>query len=291
MLADRSSRTADHNALFRALEARRPPQVRVADDDLACRFLSPGFRCLAQAARLRPVGGVLERLIDLRWPCVRAGVVARTRLIDETIVDRLAGVDQALVLGAGFDTRPYRLEGMRAMPVFEVDHPSTQAAKQRGLRRRGGPTPGDVRFVAVRFGADDLAAALAEHGFRAGARTLVVWEGVTNYLDRAAVDAMFAFLATTLTSGSPVVFTYVDRRMLDATLSFDGASTTLTAVRRMGEPFTFGLDPRAVPGYLAERGFALNWDLSVHDVAPRYYPAADRPRTPAYYRVVSAERS
>jgi methyltransferase (TIGR00027 family) len=289
MRAGQPSRTADQNALFRALEARRPAPVRVADDPMAVRFLSPEFRLLAEAARLPPVRRLLEMTIDHRWPCVRPGVVARTQLIDRVVMRELGAAEQVLILGAGFDSRAWRLPGMNRVRVFELDHPATQAAKQRVLRRRG-RTPTHVTFVPVVFGADDPARALTTAGFTAGAPTLVLWEGVTNYLDREAVDATFGLLASMLGSGSLVLFTYVDAGMLDGSAVFEGAETTMRAVRRVGEPFTFGFVPSQLPAYLAARGFELLSDEQVSDAARRLYPAGRCPPAPAYYHVAESRK-
>jgi methyltransferase (TIGR00027 family) len=283
------SRTAGQNALFRALEARRPAPARIADDPLAVRFLSPEFRLLAETARLRPARRLLEMTIDHRWPCARPGVVARTRLIDQVVLREVGNVGQVLILGAGFDTRAWRLPGMDRVRVFELDHPATQAAKQRALRR-GGTSPAHVTFVPVVFGADDPARALTAAGFTAGAPALVLWEGVTNYLDAGAVDATFGLLASMLGSGSLVVFTYVDAGMLDGSAVFAGAQTTMRAVRRVGEPFTFGFVPSQLPPYLAGRGFELVSDERVSDVARRFYPAGRCPPAPAYYHVAQARK-
>jgi methyltransferase (TIGR00027 family) len=291
MRAGQPSRTARQNALFRALEARRPPADRVADDPLAVRFLSPEFQMLATVARVPPARRLIESVIDRRWPCVRGGVVARTRLIDEAIVVALPKVQQVLILGAGFDSRAYRLAQLRDVAVFEVDHPATQAAKRGILRRGSVQIPANVRFVPAEFGADDPATELAAGGFASGAATLVLWEGVTNYLDAASVDATFRFLASAIAPGSPVLFTYVDRAMLDGSEAFEGATTTLRAVRRVGEPLTFGLNPKQVPGYLMDRGLELESDTVVRDAAERYYPAGACPSAPAYYHVVQSRRA
>ncbi len=291
MRAGQPSRTARQNALFRALEARRPAAERVADDPLAVRFLTPEFRVLAAAGRVPPARRLIESVIDRRWPCVRGGVVARTRLIDEAVVAALPGVRQVLILGAGFDSRAYRLTQVGDVAVFEVDHPATQAAKRRILRRGSVPIPASVHFVPVDFGAGDPATKLAAAGFASGAATLVLWEGVTNYLDAASVDATFGFLASAIAPGSPVLFTYVDRGMLDGSAAFEGATTTLRAVRRVGEPLTFGLHPGEVPGYLRDRGLELESDTVVRDAAERFYPAGACPSAPAYYHVVQSRRA
>jgi methyltransferase (TIGR00027 family) len=289
MRAGQPSRTAVQNALFRALEARRPAPARIADDPLAVQFLTPEFRLLAQAARVPAARRALELVIDHRWPCARPGVVARTRLIDQVVQRELGEVRQMLILGAGFDSRAWRLPGMNGVRVFELDHPATQAAKRRALGH-GGPSADHVTFVPVVFGADDPAQALVASGLVAGAPTMVLWEGVTNYLDREAVDTTFGLLASLIGPGSPVIFTYVDAGLLDGSATFAGGETTMRAVRRVGEPFTFGFVPSEVPAYLAERGFELVSDERVADAAARFYPAGKCPDAPGYYHVAQSRR-
>src|SRR5206468_13123406 len=58
----------------------------------------------------------------------RAGVVARSRFIEDLVVER--GVDQYVILGAGLDTFAQRVAGR--LRVFEVDQPGPQAWKRRG---------------------------------------------------------------------------------------------------------------------------------------------------------------
>jgi methyltransferase (TIGR00027 family) len=41
------------------------------------------------------------------------------------------GLEQLVILGAGYDTRAYRIEGLEKVKVFEVDHPNTQDFKIR----------------------------------------------------------------------------------------------------------------------------------------------------------------
>lgn len=118
----------------------------------------------------------------------------------------------------------------------------------------------------------------------------MLWEGVTNYLDREAVDATFGLLASILGSGSLVLFTYVDAGMLDGSAVFAGAQTTMRAVRRAGEPFTFGFVPSQLPAYLAARGFELLSDERVSDTARRLYPAGRCPAAPAYYHVAESRK-
>ena len=61
-----------------------------------------------------------------------------------------------VVLGAGFDSRAYRLQSLQNTTVFEVDHPATQAVKRRSLEHALRVLPKHVRFVATDFTQHDL---------------------------------------------------------------------------------------------------------------------------------------
>jgi methyltransferase (TIGR00027 family) len=288
-MRNRASRTAEQVALFRALETARG-RDRVFDDPLAVRFLRGGYRGLARAAHIRVVGRGLEKYIDRRWPGPRPSAVARTRLIDDLVTGALAhGARQVLLLGAGYDSRAYRLPGIERVAVFEADHPATQAVKRRLVRGAVRPERRrHVHYVPVDLLTEDLGAALLGAGFGALEPTVVVWEGVTNYLTEAAVDGTLRRLASLTATGSRLIFTYVDRRALRGEIPV--AESWHRAVRRQGEPWTFGFDPAALPGYLAERDMRLALDLSTRDAADRYLQPLGRAENAAsFYRVAEAE--
>jgi methyltransferase (TIGR00027 family) len=289
---NRASRTAEHVALFRALETARRHD-RLFADPFAARFLPGSYRFLARAATIPALNRRIERYIDRRYPAgPRGSAVARTRLIDDLTLEALAdGARQAVLLGAGYDSRAYRLPAMARVRVFEVDHPVTQRAKQRLLR--GAVHPGrraHVRLVPADLTVDDLAASLRAAGFEALERTVVVWEGVTNYLTATAVDNTIRQLAAITGSDSRLIFTYVDRRALDGTGGFPGFDEWHASVRAVGEPWTFGFVPSELPGHLAERGMTLFLDLSAREAADRYLSPLGR-RDPAapFYRIAAAE--
>jgi methyltransferase (TIGR00027 family) len=288
----RASRTAQHVALFRALESARRRE-RLFDDPFAALFLPARYRLVARLAAVPPVGRRVERYIDGHWPGgPRGSAVVRTRLIDDLLVEALAaGARQVLLLGAGYDSRAYRLPTLRGATVFEVDHPATQAVKRR---RIGGRVPAGrrahVHFVPVDLLREDLGAGLRRAGFAAGARTAVVWEGVTNYLTAPAVDATLRLLATTTGTGSRIVFTYIDRRVLRDDGRAEGIGEWQSSVRDAGEPWTFGFDPAELPGYLADRGLTLTTDLSAREAATRYLAPLHRAEpAAAFYHVAAAE--
>ena len=291
MAAARASRTAEYMALFRALESARPARERLFHDPLARAFLSPRLRVLPALARARPAHRAITAVIDRRWPGARASGVARTRLIDDHLRRALAdGLDQVVLLGAGFDARAYRIDGIAAARVFELDLPRTLETKRETVARRLGGLPGHVRYVAVDLDRTMLDEALPAAGLRPDARAVFVWEGVTNYLTEAGVDATLRSLRAVAAPGSRLVFTYVERALFDDPTRFEDAPQMLAAVRAYGEPWTFGLDPAEAPAYLAERGLRPLEDLGSLEYRARFMPARGaHMRGYEFYRVAVAE--
>jgi methyltransferase (TIGR00027 family) len=289
MREGRASRTAEQNALFRALESALPAERRLVDDPLARAFLTWPLSLVARVAIVPGLRELLPWFIDQRWPGPRSAVVARTRLIDELIAKALAEpVEQFVVLGAGFDTRAYRLPGLRGLAVFEVDHPDTQAAKRRVLERALAEPPRHVRFVAIDFTRSDLASVMDAAGYREAARSLILWEGTTNYLTEAAVDATLRWCARAA-PGSRLLFTYVHRDILTRPERFVGWQRVSASLERSGERFTFGMEPAEVPAFLAARGLVLESDVGAEEFRRRYYgAAAERLRGHEFYRVALA---
>jgi methyltransferase (TIGR00027 family) len=289
MREGRASRTAEINALFRALEHALPAQRRLFADPLARAFLSWPLSLVGRLAALPGFRELAIWYIDRRWPGPRSSVAARTRLIDDAIGDALREpIEQFVILGAGFDSRAWRLAGLREIPVFEVDHPDTQAAKREALGRALGAEPRQVRFVSTDFTRRDLERSMAAAGYRESARSFILWEGVTNYLSAAAVDATLAWCARAA-AGSRLLFTYIHRDVLTRPSAFQGADRVFASLEKYGEQFSFGIEPAQLREFLAQRGFCLESDVGAAEYRARYYGEAARAlRGHEFYRVALA---
>ena len=66
--------------------------------------------------------------------------------------------------------------------MFEVDHPATQRAKRERLHAYLGKLPTNIKYVAVDFERDALEARLIESGYNPAVQSVVVLEGVVDYL-------------------------------------------------------------------------------------------------------------
>ncbi|MFI5366182.1 MAG: class I SAM-dependent methyltransferase [Candidatus Binatia bacterium] len=284
-----ASRTAEYMALFRALESSRPPGRRLFEDPLARHFLSPPLALVARLSTVPGIRKLLSWFIDRRWPGARSSAVARTRFIDDAVIACLqAHIEQVVILGAGFDSRAYRLHALKMVAVFEVDHPDTLKTKRGMLDRALSGLPERVRFVPTDFNQRQLEQAMAAAGYRNSVPTLFLWEGVTNYLTEAAVDATLRWCSRAA-PGSQLVFTYVHRAVLDDPRSFFGTEKLLATLAASGEKWTFGIDPAAVSDFLAQRGLTLERDLGAEDYRRLYFKAAARGmRGYEFYRIVVA---
>lgn len=287
MRPGRASKTAEHNALFRALEAHCPERERVVSDPLAEAFLSWPFRTIAVSARSAAARRVVCAIIDRRWPGVRTSVVARTRLIDELVGDAIGDDAQLVILGAGYDTRAWRLDRPRGVEVFEVDHPDTQRRKRLVLARHHAATSA-ARFVPTDFLLDQLDGAMRRSGYDASRRTVFLWEGTTNYLDEPAVDATLRWCARA-PSGSELIFTYVNDDVLKDPTRYEGAPRVFAALGRVNERMSFGIAPEKLSAYLDERGLELEQDTGAAQYRERFYgPRAADMRGHEFYRVAAA---
>ena len=151
MRVGRASRTAEFNASLRAFENTRKPGVRLIDDPFSVYLLPRSLAAMVRIAAAPIVGNAVINFVDRRWPGMRSSVVARTWLIDGWLSEAAgAGIDQMVLLGAGFDTRAWRLPFLARTRVFEVDYPATSATKQNRLRRPHSDLQ-HVRFVPVDF--------------------------------------------------------------------------------------------------------------------------------------------
>jgi len=287
-----ASRTAEYVALFRAIESSLPAKRRLFEDPFARQFLGRRLGLVASLCSVPGVADLVSRYIDARWAGARSSAVARTRLIDDAIADAVArGIDQVVILGAGFDSRAYRLPALSEVLVFEVDHPDTLAKKQAVLRRGSFDAASRVRSVSIDFKSTELDRVMDAAGYSTEARTFILWEGVTSYLTEPAVDATLRWCARAA-PGSQVLFTYLHRAVLDDPRSFAGTEALFATLKEAGEQWTFGLAPDELESFLRQRGLKLEQDIGSSEYRARYLPRVSRAmRGYEFYRIAVASVS
>src|SRR5512136_3110920 len=105
----KASFTAESAAAIRAVESAKPEGARLCYDPYARHFIGGG----------RDASGLefwreLLSAVDLDFPGVQAEVVLRTRYIDDYLNECIEdGITQLVILGAGYDSRAYRIDGLK----------------------------------------------------------------------------------------------------------------------------------------------------------------------------------
>jgi len=272
MKANTASRTAQYMALFRALETNRPSGKRLFTDPYAVSFLTTGFKFVTQLSVIPFIRSLVYRIIRKRILGALSSGVARTRYIDELLQQAVRnGVKQVIILGAGYDTRALRLGFLRALPVIEIDHPSTAALKQERVKKSLGKLPENVRYIQTDFNERSLDQLAAEQQIDRTLPTVFVWEGVTNYLTADAVGATFAFMQQ-FARGTYVIFTYVDEKIIRYPAAFFGGEKLLEDLKQIEENWTFGLEPFLTRRYLDNFDMDLLEDYSAGEYRNHYLP-------------------
>lgn len=286
-------------------------QGRAAADGMAApgRFADPVAVRLLRDPERTPVDAVRAGAAPQGWSArmvyesVRATaevVVPRTVAIDEAV--RAHVTSQLVILGAGLDTRAWRLPELARTDVWEVDHPASQRDKRARLAEaaQGDRGPGEsgpaselpatarsVRFTPVDFAVDDLGEALGAAGHDPSVPTTWLWEGVVPYLTRDQVGATLAALAVRTVPGSTLVVNYQAPSVKAA------AGRRLTRVLGSSitsdEPWRSLWKPRRMAALLAEYGLRVTSDDSLLALARSFGSPPQRRTSLRSGRVAVAE--
>ncbi|PSL43142.1 methyltransferase (TIGR00027 family) [Chitinophaga niastensis] len=288
MKATATSRTAQYMALFRALETTRSHKKRLFTDKYATSFLDNGLKAAVWLCMIPGWRSIAESIIRKKIPGALSSGIARTKYIDELLQQSVSnGAQQVLILGAGFDTRGLRLPFLKTVPVIEIDHPNTsrfKLAKLGSLKTQAG-----IHYYQIDFNEQSLDQLGALHHFDYSLQTAIIWEGVTNYLHKEAIDNTFTFLQQ-FAPGSAVIFTYVHEEVLENPAVFYGGEKLLQDVSELEEKWTFGFNPAALKDYLQRYNFTLLEDLGAMEYRNKYMPERTE-KGYEFYRVAYARRN
>lgn len=239
-------------------------------DRVATELLRPEERAVVVRVRAgKPLQGWAARLAYERVRACAEVVVPRTVAIDDAL--RAHSNPQLVVLGAGLDTRAWRLAELASVAVWELDHPASQQDKRDRVGARE-PIARSLRFVAVDFSRDRLGDALEPMGHAADVPTTWLWEGVVPYLRKDEVVVTLRAVAERSAPGSALVVSYQSPslraragRVLVRVMSALGGRSAATA----NEPWRTLLTPRELAPLLVEAGFEVEYDEDLLAIAER----------------------
>ena len=267
-----ASGTAAATAFLRALAACDPREEIRGKDDLAEIFLEE-----RQTGPLKDPAQRTWVMQNQLSPGAYEFMIARTAFFDRIFAQALtANLEQVVLLGAGYDSRPYRFkELIQATRIFEVDALPTQQRKQACLQQAGISISPHISFVPINFETDSLQEVLLAADLRRESRTLFIWEGVSYYLSGAAVDNVLACVRSLSPAGSSIGFDYA---VVSAEVFNDAGVQELRKLmrsRHADKPTRFGFRAGTIDAFLNERGFQVIEHLTAADMNERYL-ALDR---------------
>lgn len=250
----KASRSAGIVAAHRAIESSKPASERICYDPFARRFLPSGFTVIGKSEI--PEESALNIFKNI-VPGFHEFFLARTRYIDDCLQKYLVdGLEQFVILGAGYDSRAYRYkELMNSIKIFEVDHPATQNVKKEKLYEIFQMLPDRVAYVPVDFHKENVQDSLSANGYDDHLKTLFIWEGVTMYLDPEAVNETLSFVSENTGKGSSLIFDYTYHEVVSGSHERKEAKEWLKITEKAGEPLLFGIKIGDLEQFLSERGF------------------------------------
>jgi methyltransferase (TIGR00027 family) len=264
------NKLAERMAMIRAGESRRPEGERICYDPYAIRFVGPELGKLLAIDQQQRDAAIAR--LEQGMPGLTNSVVARARFFDDTVRQAVAdGIGQLVILGAGYDTRAYRIDGLKKIQVFEVDQPDTVAVKKDKIQAIFGSLPGHVIYVPIDFNVEKLDSRLRECGYDPSKKTLFTLEGLIMYLDPGAVDGLLAFIAHNSGKGSAVAFDY---GRTHSEITSAGHRKESQATRKFtesqGDTMRFAM-AGPVEAFLAERGFRNTRNMTDDDYKKAYF--------------------
>lgn len=244
-------------------------------DYLAKHFLGSKYQFLYRIVRL--VYPVFKWIFELRIPGAFWYFQVRTKHIDVVLARAINdGIEQFVILGAGYDSRPYRFyEQLKGISIFEVDLPGTQRRKKEQLNKLYGSLPDHVSYIPIDFNSQSIEGVLIDSDYDPMKKTFFIWEGVSFYLPEDSVNNVLGFVKKYSCSGSSIVFDYTLRSLIDGDYRTYGSKILVEQWKKMGEPGVFGIEDGATERFLHERGFEVISDLGPEELERLYVTGKD----------------
>jgi methyltransferase (TIGR00027 family) len=259
------SSTAYGVALLRAAENLLPQDKRLFEDPYSEKFLSPLYKFYMI------IWNFLMNMSEKSSPGVIGGILCRTCYIDDVLNNAIKeGIGAVVNLGAGMDSRAFRIPGIENIQFFELDFPEILKAKRAYIDKKIGGLPSNLSLVPIDFNNQDLGEELKKAGYTLSSKTLFIWEGVTQYISKEAIDSTIKYVGQA-SKGSRIVFTYVLESFINGSHIPDGLNRLYkTMVKKKNPLFVCGFDPAGMYEYLSKYSLSLVEDIGHEEFHERY---------------------
>ena len=212
----------------------------------------------------------------------------RTRVLDDGVLNtvRERGITQVVMLGAGMDTRAFRLPWPAGVVVYELDRDDVFDEKEPVLAQMGAAPTCDRRVIRVDLAAEWVTRLLAA-GFDRHRPAAFLAEGLLMYLDPEAADGVIRGVMSIAAGDSWIGLDIVNQDMLQSPFT----ASYMKKLGELGVPWKFSMSEPEM--YFARHGWKAtvvmpgdpeaNFGRWTFPVIPRAVPGL--PRT--YYVAAS----
>lgn len=276
-VSDVPSRMAEGIAMQRFAETSKNKENRICSDPYAIHFIRPeiiefGKNNPEEAKKL------VEQMEQL-LPGLSSSIIARVRYFDDYLKTCLKnGIEQLVILGAGYDTRAYRIEELKnTIEIYEVDHPSTQKFKKDIMEKLFG-NDDSVKYVPIDFETQKIDEELPKYGYRPDLKTLFIMEGLSMYIPKSAVENTLSFIKTCSKKGSSIIIDFYPETLTNGTSTERIAINIREYLIKQGEPLKFGIEEKDVEQFLKSSGFNNITLVNSNEYKNLYFEGENRDR-------------
>ena len=272
--------TAQGVAKQRLIETIAGPEKSVINDPYADKFV-------IGSGVIKLMGHRLNVWLSSKLaPGFHEHLISRTRFIDD-LIEKSAkeGIEQYVILGAGYDSRANRLNLTPSLKIFEVDQPEVSNIKLSKLPKDL-PNLENITYVNVDFSYQSLSEQLLTAGFDQTKSTIFTLEGVSQYITKEAVSSTIQELSLITKDARSIFFmSYVDELLKKDPAACFGkgypnpskkADLIQTLSAKVGEPWISFYRDEEVESILAENGYAIKENVTLEDLNSLYFSPVGR---------------
>jgi methyltransferase (TIGR00027 family) len=273
--------TAQGVAKQRLIETIAGPDKRVINDPYADNFMMG-------AGLMKLMGHKLNVWLAKKLaPGFHEHIISRTRFIDDLIEkSAIEGVEQYVILGAGYDSRAHRLELPSSLKIFEVDQPEVQDRKRSKLPKEL-PNLENVTYVTVDFAHQSLTERLLNAGFDRTKSTVFTLEGVTQYISKEAFNLTMKEMSRLCQKTSSIFALSFVNELLNKNpedcfgrgyLNPEKKANLIKklSAKAAGEPWISFYSTEEIEGLLSENGYSIKENVTLEDLNSLYFGPVGR---------------
>ena len=214
-------------------------------------------------------------------------IISRTRFIDD-LIEKSAkeGVEQYVILGAGYDSRAHRLELPSSLKIFEVDQPEVQDRKRSKIPKEL-PNSENVTYVTVDFAHQSLTERLLNAGFDRTKSTVFTLEGVTQYISKEAFNSTMKEMSRLCQKTSSIFALSFVNELLNKNpedcfgrgyLNPEKKANLIKklSAKAAGEPWISFYSTEEIEGLLSENGYSIKENVTLEDLNSLYFGPVGR---------------